>query len=121
MQVRTVKFETLCSDVPTFSGAGRMTFALFKSLFDSQSVVDIRTQKLGASNNIQPMMEQCRRSMNDNPAAKSIAPDQDLSHHNRYQYCTKRLKYRDGRKLTAVKVKMDFEISKHARLSMFLN
>lgn len=29
----------------------------------------------------------------------------DLSHHKRYEYCTSRLRYRDGRRLTAVKVR----------------
>lgn len=127
MRVRTVKFEILCSDIPTFSGTGRMTFVLFKSLFDSQSVAH---RNYSAVNKIQHMMEQCRRSTNDELAArstnddsttKSIALDQDLSHHNRYQYCTKRLKYRDGRRLTAVKVKIGFQISKHARMPLFLN
>lgn len=32
-------------------------------------------------------------------------PDQsDLSHHKQLKYCTNRPKYRDGRRLTAVKV-----------------
>lgn len=31
----------------------------------------------------------------------------DLSHHKRFEYCTKRLNYRDGRKLTAIKVKVE--------------
>lgn len=29
----------------------------------------------------------------------------DLSHHKRFEYCTNRLNYRNGRKLTAIKVK----------------
>lgn len=36
---------------------------------------------------------------------------QDLSHHVRLQYCTKRSRYRDGRILSAVKVKRGFRIN----------
>lgn len=28
----------------------------------------------------------------------------DLTHHKRHEYCTNRLNYRNGRKLTAIKV-----------------
>lgn len=28
----------------------------------------------------------------------------NLAHHNQHKYCTNRLKYRDGKRLTAVKV-----------------
>lgn len=34
-------------------------------------------------------------------------PKKDLSHHKQFEYCTKRPKYRDGRRLTAVKVICD--------------
>lgn len=34
----------------------------------------------------------------------SSAPEPDLSHHKQREYCTSRLRYRDGRMLTAVKV-----------------
>ncbi|XP_031630076.1 RNA-binding protein 48 isoform X2 [Contarinia nasturtii] len=37
----------------------------------------------------------------------------DLSHHKKREYCTNRLRYRDGRKLTAVKVYTVVNESKH--------
>ncbi|XP_055319308.1 RNA-binding protein 48 [Sitodiplosis mosellana] len=37
----------------------------------------------------------------------------DLSHHKQLEYCTNRLKYRDGRKLTAVKVYTIVNESRH--------
>lgn len=50
--------------------------------------------------------------MSNNAASETIARSliQDLSHHKRFQYCTKRPRYRDGRKLTAVKVRMSFYV-----------
>lgn len=41
------------------------------------------------------------------PCEMENAQQKDLSHHKRLEYCTSRLKYRDGRKLTAIKVNLD--------------
>lgn len=44
----------------------------------------------------------------------------DLSHHNRLEYCTNRLNYRDGRKLTAVKVRFKCDFSSTFECSLIL-
>lgn len=44
-------------------------------------------------------------SLYNNDIVDTMEQEQhDLSHHKRLEYCTSRLSYRDGRKLTAVKV-----------------
>lgn len=46
--------------------------------------------------------------LNEFVSAMEKPEPKDLSHHKRLDYCTNRPRYRDGRKLTAVKVCLAF-------------